>query len=367
MQSHGMMHPNSDEIEITVFGPGYGECIVIHIGSSKWIIIDSCLDDDGEPAALSYLKSLGVQFERDVVSVMATHWHDDHIKGLSHVVKTCSQARLSFSSALTNAEILAFFSVHENQPVHKLDRGATELLACLRHSLDNKRPIKPLLEDTIVVDFGPEFLAHGKRLELRALSPSGRRISEFISSINKFAATMHGKTKTRLTAQNRNDLSVVTLLTVGEEAVLLGADLEESGHIEKGWQAIVEARRGKEPRASLFKVPHHGSAGAHNSDVWSELLTVGPKSIVAPWKNGNRQLPADDDRERIRSLSSNAYITSTGSHSVKRRYSSEIVRFIRTSGVKLDTAVYKGGHVTCRWKPSKSEQHITLHNGAAEL
>ena len=114
-------------------------------------------------------------------------------------------------------------------------------------------------------------------------------------------------------------------------------------------------------------MPHHGSDGAHNSDVWNELLTVSPKSIVTPWKKGNRQLPKDGDIERIRSLSSNAYITSTKYHSLKRRYSSEIYRAIRTSGVKVDTAVYKGGHVTCRWKPSKSEQHITLHNGAAEL
>ena len=367
MQSLGMTHPNSDEIEITVFGPGYGECIVIHIGSSKWIIIDSCLDDDDEPAALSYLRSLGVKFERDVVAVIATHWHDDHVQGLSRVVRTCSQARFSLSSALKYSEFLAFLNVHENNPVHKLDRGGTELLECLNYSRDNKRPIKPLHEDTIVVDFGPDSLAHGKRLELRALSPSGQQYSDFISSIHNFAAAMHGKAKTRLTARNRNDLSVVTLLTVGEEAVLLGADLEEVGSTEKGWRAIVKARRGKEPRASLFKVPHHGSAGAHNSDVWNELLTVSPKSIVTPWKRGNRQLPKDSDRERIRQLSSNAYITSTRNLSVKHRYSRDIVKSIRTSGVKFDTAVYKGGHVTCRWKPSKSEQHITLHNGAEEL
>ena len=367
MQSLGMMHPNSDEIEITVFGPGYGECIVIHIGSNKWIIIDSCLDDDGEPAALSYLKSLDVQVHKDVVSVMVTHWHDDHIKGLSRIVKTCSQARFSLASALTYAEFLAFLIVHENQPVYKLDRGGTELLACLKHLRDTNRSIKPLNEDTIVVDFEPDILTHRKRLELRALSPSGQQFTDFISSINDFTKEMHGKAKTRLTAQNRNELSVVTLLTIGEEAALLGADQEEVGSSNKGWRAIVEARRGKGPRASLFKVPHHGSAGAHNSEVWSELLKACPKSIVTPWKLGAGQLPKDSDRERIRKLSSNAYITSTRYLPVKRRYSRDVVKSIRTSGVKFDTVVYKGGHVTCRWTPSKSEQHITLHNGAAEL
>ena len=53
------MTPKPNEIEVTVFGPGYGECIVIHIGSGKWAIIDSCLDDAFEPASLSYLRSLG--------------------------------------------------------------------------------------------------------------------------------------------------------------------------------------------------------------------------------------------------------------------------------------------------------------------
>ena len=367
MESLGMTHPDSDEIEITVFGPGYGECIVIHIGSRKWIIIDSCLDDDNEPAALSYLNSLDVQVHQDVVSVMVTHWHDDHIKGISRIVKTCSQARFSLASALTYAEFLAFLTVHENQPVYKLDRGGTELLACINHLRDTNRSIKPLQEDTIVIDFEPGCLAHGKRLELRALSPSGQRYSEFISSIEDYAAAMHGKAKTRLTAQNRNELSIVTLLTVGEKAALLGADLEEAGYAKKGWQAIVEARRGREPRAGLFKVPHHGSAGAHNSEVWSELLKACPNSIVTPWKRGAGQLPKDKDRERIRKLSGNAYITSTKYQSVKRRYSRDVLKSIKNSGVKFDTAVYKGGHVTCRWKPSKCEQHITLHNGAAEL
>lgn len=367
MRSLGMMHPHSDEIEITVFGPGYGECIVIHIGSSKWIIIDSCLDDDGEPAALSYLNSLNVQVHQDVVSVIATHWHDDHIKGLSRIVETCSQARLALASALTYQEFLAFLLVHENQPVYKLDRGGTELLACLKHLRRTNRSIKPLQEDTIVVDFAPDTLAHKKHLELRALSPSGQQFSDFIASIKVFSQEMHGKAKTRLTAQNRNELSVVTLLTVGEEAALLGADLEEVGSAKKGWRAIVEARKGTGPRACLFKVPHHGSAGAHNPEVWSELLKACPKSIVTPWKRGAGQLPTERDKERIRKLSGNAYITSTRYHSVKRRYSREVVKSIKNSGVKFDTVVYKGGHVTYRWKPSKNEKYVTLHNGAAEL
>jgi hypothetical protein len=61
--------PAGDEIEINVFGPGYGECCLVHRGGSKWIIIDSCVDvDTGRPAALTYLDNIGVDPQLNVLS-----------------------------------------------------------------------------------------------------------------------------------------------------------------------------------------------------------------------------------------------------------------------------------------------------------
>jgi len=34
--------PNNDEFELTVFGPGIGESIVLHIPGIGWALIDSC-------------------------------------------------------------------------------------------------------------------------------------------------------------------------------------------------------------------------------------------------------------------------------------------------------------------------------------
>ena len=36
--------PATNEVEISLFGPGYGECIVIHVGENEWVIVDSCID-----------------------------------------------------------------------------------------------------------------------------------------------------------------------------------------------------------------------------------------------------------------------------------------------------------------------------------
>ncbi len=164
------MKPSPDEIEVSIFGPGYGECIVIHIGSGKWAIVDSCqVDNKSEPASITYLRSLGVSVETDVISVSASHWHDDHVKGLARTIDVCRPARLSFGSVLQSNEFVAFLCAHKSQPVQKLDRGGTELLRCLEAVVNSKRAVKPLNEDTLIFGFDNGVLAHNKRVELRAL------------------------------------------------------------------------------------------------------------------------------------------------------------------------------------------------------
>ena len=36
--------PASDVFEVSIFGPGKGESIVVHIGNGRWIVVDSCRD-----------------------------------------------------------------------------------------------------------------------------------------------------------------------------------------------------------------------------------------------------------------------------------------------------------------------------------
>jgi hypothetical protein len=56
-----MPRPFENEIEVTVFGPGFGESILMHLGKNCWAIVDSCIDKATKnPAALSYLEQIGV-------------------------------------------------------------------------------------------------------------------------------------------------------------------------------------------------------------------------------------------------------------------------------------------------------------------
>ena len=50
--------------------------------------------------ALEYLQRIGHNPASSVRLIVATHWHDDHIRGLAEVVRTCAAADFYCSSAL---------------------------------------------------------------------------------------------------------------------------------------------------------------------------------------------------------------------------------------------------------------------------
>ena len=53
--------PAVQEVEVTIFGPGFGEFILVHATHNDWIIFDSCIESaTGKPAVLRYLEEIGV-------------------------------------------------------------------------------------------------------------------------------------------------------------------------------------------------------------------------------------------------------------------------------------------------------------------
>ncbi len=101
--------PAADQFEVSIFGPGFGECAVVHIAHGAWVIVDSCSDprDPSTCVPEAYLRTLGVDF-RQVQLIVATHWHDDHVRGIGRMVEVCREAKFSCARALVQNEFATY-------------------------------------------------------------------------------------------------------------------------------------------------------------------------------------------------------------------------------------------------------------------
>ena len=120
--------PAIDQVELNLFGPGYGESVLVHLGANRWLIVDSCIEvTSGKPAALEYLDRLGVDASTRVLYLVATHWHDDHVGGFAALVERCKQARVHFTSAMTCEVLLELIGSDFSEPVGKLTEMTNSL------------------------------------------------------------------------------------------------------------------------------------------------------------------------------------------------------------------------------------------------
>lgn len=105
--------PPADTLEISLFGTGVGEGLAVHLGDGNWALVDTCREiSNGIPLNLAYLESIGVDVEVAVKIIIATHWHDDHVDGLSNIIDRCPNARLAFSQALACDEFLSLVQLY---------------------------------------------------------------------------------------------------------------------------------------------------------------------------------------------------------------------------------------------------------------
>ena len=276
--------PETDEIEVTLIGPGYGECALIHIGKRRWVIVDSCLDGYGQPAALAYLSDLGLNPSEVVCLVVATHWHDDHIRGMRHVVEMCGDAAFCCASALTEADFLSALAALEGSPATSNGSGARELYEVFSLLAEESRSRSFAISNRVILS--------RDGCTIWSLSPSDRAFEAFLSRIGSHVPKVL-EAKRRVPTLTPNEASVVLFIKVDQTAVLLGADLER-----RGWQDILDNGQPLDSKASVFKVPHHGSEDAHEDRVWTEMLCESPIAAIAPWRRGRAALPTETDIRR---------------------------------------------------------------------
>lgn len=343
--------PAPDELEVSVFGPGFGEAIAIHIGSGAWLTVDSCLDPaTGKPAALAWLEAMQVP-PTAIRLVVITHWHDDHIRGVSKLYAAASAAQLCFPEALTQREFLTFTGAYSAQRTVPGSSGVDELAEALR-IFKERAGMHPALigKDRRVLRVEPGDLAHGQACEVWSLSPSDKQKAEFLAQIIAQSPIL-GKAKRRATVEYPNHLSAVLLIKAANEAVLLGADLENHPDPDLGWNSVLSSQGRPRLLSFFFKVPHHGSENAHHDEVWKQMLLRNPISIITPYSRLKEPLPTEADKKRIAAHTKRAFVTAQVRRSPFRATDPAVQRTLREMpSVKVFTTRTTHGSITVRWR-----------------
>lgn len=340
--SHSLLGPAADELEISLFGPGFGESLVVHLGNGQWMIVDSCLDPQtGRPAAIDYLESIGVDCTDAVALVVATHWHDDHVRGLSDVFKLCESACFAYGGALQTHEFLTLVgappSTVRMTPGSREFASALETLLARKNAGAGPRPLrKVLVEDRL--------LHKSELVEVVAMSPSTEAMNE---AIQAFAAQLpeHMRPQLRIAAPSPNAASVALWVEGLCGSALLGADLVADGRDDRGWGAVLAlARRGK---AGLVKVPHHGGESAHDQRMWEKLLRTRPQAMLTPWRLAGKSLPTEADIARICGLAPEAVMAGRA-YASPGRFVPPVERTLKEIGKSRRAVGTAVGHVRAR-------------------
>lgn len=369
--------PRSDEIEISVFGPGYGESVLVHVGNGRWIVVDSCIDGASRrPKALQYLEKLGVDPKVAIPIVIATHWHDDHIRGMHQLFMAASSAYFVCSPVLTRNEFLALGDLYTSEVSHT-PRGPRELYRCitdaaLRAELRGHQILKLATADKTLwaSELGGGFPAI--IVSLTALSPSdemGRRSLEFMA--RALAAVKRGAKEDRLIESSPNDVAIAMRLDIEGRSILLGSDLEEEGNPLVGWSAVLDGVSSRARKSSAFKVAHHGSKSGHHDAVWTDLLEHDALSFLTPFRWGKHRIPTSSDCARVLALTKQAFISAHPGRSdnPRRRTARKAEDLINRTARNRRHAVGPVGHI--RWRapifdPS-SKGTVALFDGATAL
>lgn len=354
--------PRHNEIEISLFGPGIGECLVIHPGLNRWMIVDSCLNESRQRSiALDYLEELGVDASSQIEWVLATHWHDDHIAGLAGIINRATSAKFACSAALRCREFLDLVSIHDKMLLVEDTSGISEFEEVIR--ILQHRTHRHGKGPDLWANANMRILQNSFGVEVWALSPSAQSVTNGLGEIARLLPKPREIIR-RFPVMDANDQSVVLRIDSPSQSFLLGADLEIQADTRCGWRAILA-----EPHrvSAAYKVAHHGSPNADCQEIWDRLVVRDACALLTPFAAGRVPRPSDEDVARLKRCTNRLYCTVWPS--TKKPPRRQGVDKTMNEVTKMRRAIHtKSGHIRVRAPLDySSDIQIELFDGAKQL
>ena len=320
-----MEPPDDDELEISIFGRGFGEAIVCHLGDGVWMAIDSFLDED-IPMASTYLEALGVG-TKAIRSVVLTHWDDDHTRGAADLVSICEPDDIWFSSVLHRKEWFRFATAQTKRRAGIATSSGTD----------------EFVETLQIARSEVNWATEGQQLDpltrasVHALAPTHQSVTDGMLAIAPVPAPPAERPTVR--GLTPNGTSVAVWIRFGSHDAILGADLER-GRKGRGWRGVLESRtvsrlivEGR--RATLLKMSHHGSENAQLPEMYRRLLVGAPYAMATRFNGGRKPRPSPEDERWISGRAKEAWVAGRPGQK----------QFGNNQALMLAHQTLKGGHL----------------------
>jgi beta-lactamase superfamily II metal-dependent hydrolase len=334
-----------DAVNVVVFGPGFGESIVLYVPDLGWGVIDSCTYKKKNVTinpALEFLKSRHVS---SLAFVILTHPHRDHFQGLSLIIDHFlgQIQRICYYSGEGIREYRLFLTKKHllNEP------GLIELAGIFKKFEQAKKAGAHILKISERTEILRRARYGNNEVEMIALSPSAESIAKYVQRLHRAIPRKDGDFTGEVEDSDHNLLSAAIFCRVGDACLIFGSDLEVGENENMGWRGVMLNPDSPDLATQFVKVPHHGSKNAFHEPVWRVFSRcTSPVSVITPYERMFNPLPRPEVVEEISKFSDTIAVTAkTKTVKPEKIYSEQIVRNLH--GVNVWKYIVKPDQIGC--------------------
>lgn len=299
-----MATTDDNRLEVHVFGAAKGESIVLRLPSGEWGVVDcyaSSLKDRSTNATLQFLLDRGVD---ELAFLCMTHPHDDHYRGMSHLLERFPVRCFWRPSTMTAQRLIQIIEAakidakNAGDPVAVED--ANELDRIFRLIKEKKQasgtPAMPKSATTGTQLF-PVPVNQDAEFQVWALAPSTHQTELYETGLAK-CFDESSRLKASLPPSDHNRISMALLVIHGTTRIVLGGDVEAAG-----WSDVLQEFGADGLSSHAVKISHHGSTNGYADGLWPAFSKQQlPVTFLTSYRT--QRLPRKDAIEHIRGFSS---------------------------------------------------------------
>jgi len=315
LKDNAINPPKIDEIELTFFGPGFGESIVVFIPGIGWGIIDSCEFVVSGHKLVPPLKYLISQKVNEIEFLILTHPHGDHFRGMEQIIgqylgKINRICRYQGDSVRELTAYL-FRKGIKGSPGETSAKGLGALFKAFDEAAKfgaEKRRLGALTQ--VIPHHKVSVNGQDFAVEVLSLSPLAEDEEKYVNILRDAFPKEKMKLE-EIPDHSHNMIASAIRISVGNVVVILGSDVEKGVNASSGWRGIVNSADAPNLCVKTLKVSHHGSPNAYYHKAWTEHCKKGKIiSVITPYNRGRQPRPTEDDIERIGNYSNSIGLTS---------------------------------------------------------